>query len=124
MARPRNADFVLITALAAGGTAEAAAKAAGVSVATVHRRLAERPFCQRVVEARDERISRAVARLCATSTLAADTPRELLKAKAETVRSGSPGPSSNPFSTGSNARLRHSGLLSFRDCRSGRHRAC
>lgn len=84
----RNADSALITALAAGGTVEAAAKSAGVSVATAYRRRAEPAFRQRVAEARDEMVSRSVARLSATSTLAADTLRELLKARSETVRLG------------------------------------
>jgi HEAT repeat protein len=84
----QNADAGLVAALAAGGTVEASAKAAGVSVATAHRRLNDPAFRQRVAEARDEMVSRAVARLSATSTLAADTLRELLKAKAETVRLG------------------------------------
>ena len=84
----RNADSALVTALAAGGTVEAAAKSAGVGVATVHRRLNEPAFRQRVAEARDEMVARAVARLSATSTLAADTLRELLKARSETVRLG------------------------------------
>jgi DNA-binding LacI/PurR family transcriptional regulator len=84
----RNADSALVTALAAGGTVEASARAAGVSETTVYRRLREPAFRQRVAEARDEMVNRAVARLSATSTLAADTLRELLKARSETVRLG------------------------------------
>jgi hypothetical protein len=82
----KNADSALIAALAAGGTVEASAKVAGVSVATAHRRIADPGFRQRVTDARDEMVSRAVARLSATSTLAADTLRELLTARSETVR--------------------------------------
>src|SRR5688500_6143352 len=77
-----------MTALAAGATAEAAAKAAGVSESTVHRRLRESDFRQRVAEARDAMVSRAVARLSDTATLAADGLRELLRARSETVRLG------------------------------------
>lgn len=84
----RNADSALVAALACGGTVEAAAKTAGVSVPTVRRRLAEPAFRKAVEEARAESVSRAVARLSATSTLAADCLRELLKAKSETVRLG------------------------------------
>jgi HEAT repeat protein len=84
----KNADSSLVTALACGGTVEATAKSAGVSEATVYRRLREPAFRQRVAEARAEMVSRAVARLSATSTLAADTLRKLLDAKAETVRLG------------------------------------
>src|SRR5687767_9697215 len=84
----KNADSGLVVALACGATVEAAAKAAGVSESTVHRRLREPTFRQRVVEARDEMVSRSVARLSATSTLAADTLRGLLAARSETVRLG------------------------------------
>lgn len=84
----RNADSALVAALACGGTVEAAAQTAGVSVPTVRRRLAEPAFRKAVEEARAESVSRAVARLSATSTLAADCLRELLKAKSETVRLG------------------------------------
>jgi hypothetical protein len=84
----KKADIQLVTALAAGATVEAAAKVAGVSEPTVYRRLREPAFRQRVAELRDEMVARAVARLSATSTLAADTLRELLGARAETVRLG------------------------------------
>lgn len=84
----KSADSLLITALAAGGTVEASARAAGVSETTVYRRLREPAFRQQVADARDEMVTRAIARLSATSTLAADTLRDLLKAKAETVRLG------------------------------------
>ena len=84
----KGADSGLVAALACGATVEAAAKTANVSETTVYRRLRESEFRQRVAEARDEMVSRAVARLSATSTLAADTLRELLKARSETVRLG------------------------------------
>ena len=84
----QNADSALVTALAAGGTVEAAATSAGISAATAHRRLNDPAFCRRVTDARDEMVARSVARLSATSTLAADTLRELLKARSETVRLG------------------------------------
>ena len=84
----KNADSTLLTELAAGGTVEAAAKAAGVSEATAYRRLREPDFRRQVTAARDEMVARSVARLSATSTLAADCLRELLKARSETVRLG------------------------------------
>jgi hypothetical protein len=84
----KNADSALIAALACGGTVEASATAAGVSEATVYRRLAEPDFRRRIDEARADMVSRAVARIGAASTLAADTLRELLKARSETVRLG------------------------------------
>ena len=77
-----------MSALAAGGTVEAVAGLAGVSERTVHRRLAEPDFRRQVTAARDEMVARSVARLSATSTLAADCLRELLKARSETVRLG------------------------------------
>ena len=84
----KNADSALIMALACGGTVDASAKTAGVSEATAYRRLAEPDFRGRIAEARADMVSRAVARIGATSTLAADTLRELLKARSETVRLG------------------------------------
>ena len=84
----KNADSALIMALACGATVEASSKTAGISEATAYRRLADPGFRRRIDEARAEMISRAVARLGATSTLAADTLRELLKARSETVRLG------------------------------------
>jgi hypothetical protein len=84
----QNADSALIAALAAGGTVAASAKSAGVSEATAHRRLADPAFRKLVDEARAAAIARAVARLSATATLAADTLHRLLNANAETVQLG------------------------------------
>ena len=74
----RGADAPIVAALAAGASVPAAAKAGGVSEATVYRRLREPAFRQRVDEARAEIVARAVAKLSAASTEAADTLRRLL----------------------------------------------
>jgi hypothetical protein len=84
----KNADSTLIAALASGATVEDAARTSGVSETTVYRRLREADFRQRVTDVRGEMVSRAVARLSATSTLASDTLRALLAARSETVRLG------------------------------------
>ena len=67
-------------ALAVGATVEQAAERAGVSASTVHRRRREPEFARRVDEARAELVTRAVARVSASATVAADTLRELLGA--------------------------------------------
>ena len=48
----KNADPLLLTALAFGATAEAAAQKAGVGVATVHRRLKDPEFSRRLQQLR------------------------------------------------------------------------
>jgi hypothetical protein len=71
-------DEALVTALAAGGSASAAAQLAKVSTRTVHRRLEDPAFRARVDEARAEMVSQAVGRLAAGGALAGDTLHELL----------------------------------------------
>jgi hypothetical protein len=71
-------DEALVTALAAGGSASAAAQLAKVSTRTVHRRLQDPAFRARVDEARAEMVSQAVGRLAAVGALAGDTLHELL----------------------------------------------
>lgn len=68
----------LVLALAHGASAEAAAKAAGISRATVYRRLKEPAFRKQVDDARAEIVARAVAKLSSASTEAADALRRLL----------------------------------------------
>jgi hypothetical protein len=75
-----GADATLVTALAVGATVEQAAERAGVSARTVHRRLGDADFTRRVDEARVDLVTRAVARVSASATAAADTLRELLGA--------------------------------------------
>ena len=84
----RNADHVLIAALAGGVTVQDAAVTAGVGVATARRRLREPEFRRRVDEARADMIRQAVARVSAASTNAVATLRGLLGAESESVRLG------------------------------------
>jgi len=84
----RGSDARLVAALAAGASVPAAARAGGVSEATVYRRLREPAFRRRVDEARAEIVARAVARLSAASTEAVDTLRRLLHVESDFVRLG------------------------------------
>ena len=84
----QKGDSALIAALAGGSTAEDAARAAGVSRSTVHRRLEDPDFRRRVAEARREMLARAVGTLADASTAAAAKLRDLLDAESETVRLG------------------------------------
>jgi hypothetical protein len=61
----KNTDEVLLTALACGATVDNAAHAAGMSARTVHRRLKEPTFQQRLQQARTEMIQRTAAMLTA-----------------------------------------------------------
>jgi hypothetical protein len=81
-----RADALLLTALAAGATIRGAARRAGVSERTAHRRLADPAFRQRVTEARAEMVERALGQLADGSSEAVGTLRKLLKAKADFVK--------------------------------------
>jgi hypothetical protein len=59
----RNADQVLILALACGATVEAAAHQAGVSPATVYRRKNDPQFLRRLHEARADMVQRTAGML-------------------------------------------------------------
>ncbi|SRR5579884_3864613 len=82
----KNADGVLALALAGGLTVEAAAGRAGVGERTAYRRLADPAFCVRVTELRSEMVERALGKMADGMGEAADTLRQLLGAKAESVR--------------------------------------
>lgn len=82
----KKIDGPLIAALAAGCTASKAAQKAGCSTRTVARRLADPAFRAEVKAASREIVTRATARLAASSTRAADTLRRLLGSKDERVR--------------------------------------
>src|SRR6187455_3152407 len=75
---PRRGDATFVAALAAGASVVAAAKQAGISEATAHRRLREPATRKLVEDARAEILARAVAKLTVASTEAADTLRRLL----------------------------------------------
>jgi hypothetical protein len=74
----RNADPLLIAALAGGATNQDAARRAGVSEKTVYRRLDDPTFRQQVADARAGLVTRAVAMLAEAGTEAVRTLRALL----------------------------------------------
>ncbi len=63
----RNADDVLLMALACGATWEAAAHSAGVSEATVQRRLKDPAFCKRLDDIRADMLTRTASMMTAAS---------------------------------------------------------
>jgi hypothetical protein len=75
----RNADEVLLMTLACGATLEAAAQKAGVSRATVLRRLREPRFQQRLQEFRSDMVKRTAGMLTAASMEAVKTLLDLQK---------------------------------------------
>lgn len=81
-----GADAVLIAALAAGATYEAAAEQAGVSERTVRRRLEDEAFRNELAEARADMIAQTTAQLTAASTEAVATLRALLSSDLDFVK--------------------------------------
>lgn len=75
----RNADQILLKALACGATNEAAASQAGVSPATVYRRRQDPQFCKRLDELKSEMLQRTTAMLTASSMESVKTLIELQK---------------------------------------------
>jgi hypothetical protein len=69
----RTTDDVLLAALACGATWEAAAQKAGVSKATVQRRLKNPEFCQRLQDIGTDTVKRATATLTTCMTEAIKT---------------------------------------------------
>jgi hypothetical protein len=67
MARPKNrrANELLVSALACGATKESAAHQAGVSLSTVHRRLADPEFCRQLQAFRADIVQRTAGALTA-----------------------------------------------------------
>ena len=84
----KNADPILIAALAGGATNLDAARQAGIGEKTVYRRLEDPAFRRQVAEARSAMVARAVGTLADASSAAAATLRRLLDADSETVRLG------------------------------------
>jgi hypothetical protein len=78
----RTADDLILTALSCGATQEAAAQKAGVSKATVQRRLKDPEFCQRLQELGTEMVKRVSSALTAASMEAIKT---LLSLQATTI---------------------------------------
>ena len=81
-----GADPALVAALAAGRTAQDAAREAGVSERTVYRRLDDPAFKRRVEEAKAEMLGRAVAMLTSASVEAVETLRGLLDSELDFAR--------------------------------------
>jgi hypothetical protein len=61
----KNTDEALLTALACGATVDSAAYSAGMSARTVHRRLQEPAFLERLQQVRTDMIGRTAAMLTA-----------------------------------------------------------
>jgi AcrR family transcriptional regulator len=72
-----RADEVLLLGLAVGETVATVAQQAGVSEATVYRRLGEPEFADRLQEIRTEMVRRATALLTAAAAQAVQTLRDL-----------------------------------------------
>lgn len=81
-----RADETLAAELARGATIEAAAKAAGVSEATVYRRLRDGAFAARVAELRGTMVRTAAGRLADSMSEAADVLRKLLASGSEGIQ--------------------------------------
>jgi hypothetical protein len=69
----QNADEALLLALACGATVENAARTAGMSARTAHRRLADPAFQRRLQDLRTAMIQRAVGMLTAAALEAVKT---------------------------------------------------
>ena len=76
----KQADEVLLLALACGATVENAARQAGISNRTAHRRLADEAFRQRLHEVRADMVQRTAGALTAAANEAVRTLVDLLKA--------------------------------------------
>ena len=81
-------DPKLALALAAGLNVRDAAKRAGVSERTAHRRLSDEDFLQLVLDARHDMLQRAVGQLADAATEATATLRGLLRCNKPTVKLG------------------------------------
>jgi hypothetical protein len=81
-----RAEELLLGALASGSSIEQAAQAAGVSVRTAYRRLADPDFAGRLAQARDELLTAALGELVACATEAVATLRSLLSADDDRIR--------------------------------------
>ena len=75
----RNADHQLLMAFACGATVESAARQAGVSESTAHRRLEDAEFRKQLQELRADMSQRTAGALTAAATEAVRTLLELQK---------------------------------------------
>ncbi len=78
----RNADHKLLMAFACGATVESAARQAGVSESTAHRRLEDPTFRQQLQAMRADLVQRTAGALTAASTESVRTLLELQKPSA------------------------------------------
>ena len=78
----RNADHKLLMAFACGATVESAARQAGVSESTAHRRLEDPAFRQQLQAMRADLVQRTAGALTAASTESVRTLLELQKPSA------------------------------------------
>jgi hypothetical protein len=76
----KNADEALLRGLACGATVESAARAAGISPRTAHRRLKEDAFQKRLRDLRAEMVQRTAGMLTASGMEASKTLVALLDA--------------------------------------------
>lgn len=74
----QNSDELLIVHLAARKTITETAKLTGISVRTIHRRLEDADFEQRILVRQDEMVNRTIDKLCDASTKAVRTAVKLL----------------------------------------------
>jgi hypothetical protein len=84
----RNADEALALALAAGQTLRDAAAASGFGERTATRRWTDPDFRRQVAELRAAAVERATGKMGDGMAEAADTLRQLLKARSEAVQLG------------------------------------
>jgi hypothetical protein len=75
----KKSEDALLMALACGATVEAAARQCGLSDRTVHRRLSDPGFRQRLQQVRSDLVQRTTGALTAASTEAVRTLLELQK---------------------------------------------
>lgn len=78
-AKPRPIEEILIQALAAGASRAGAARAAGCSTRTVHRRLEDPEFARKVTQARTAALDDCFGRLTRSAPVAIKTLENLLK---------------------------------------------
>ncbi|MEX1042217.1 MAG: hypothetical protein WDZ51_16415 [Pirellulaceae bacterium] len=86
MAKNRRQEDALALAIARGNTLEAAAREAGVSSRTVHRRMGDPEFRRLVEEARGKMFDEAAGMLAQACRGAVETLTELQKAESESIR--------------------------------------
>lgn len=85
MPNRKNADDLFAQGIASGQLVRDAAHAAGISLATASRRLADPAFKEKIAEIRRNFLERTTARLAARTTRAVDRLEGLVQSKDERV---------------------------------------